>query len=323
MLRIFLRTFLSSSLAAQGALPAPLAVGDVLPPVALEGLTQTEARSFADFCGRAVLLEFFAHWCGPCALSIPHLNELQEKYGARGFSVVGVTSENAKKTVPWIEKHGAKYAYGYDPSRHLSGLFQNKTIPFAALIDPLGKVVWTGHPARLADQDVERALEGALTRPVWQWPEEARPLAGMLQQGEYAAALALGAKLPADLGFDPQAFARARLEPLLARFAQLDEKEDYAAAMGLGERLEKGLAGLPEGERVAARMRELRADPVVTRQVAAVQRMAELEARASALRNPEEAEKLRVELVTFVERRARTLLEDLDRALERAKKKRR
>ncbi len=37
-------------------------VGSSLPPVELEGFTQTKASSFDDFLGRAVLLEFFAYW---------------------------------------------------------------------------------------------------------------------------------------------------------------------------------------------------------------------------------------------------------------------
>ena len=43
---------------AQGAgskLPAPIVGG-------LEGFTQTPAKSFDEFAGRAVLIEFFAYW---------------------------------------------------------------------------------------------------------------------------------------------------------------------------------------------------------------------------------------------------------------------
>jgi hypothetical protein len=36
--------------------------GSKLPKVVLEGLTQTGAKSFEDFTGRAVLIEFFAYW---------------------------------------------------------------------------------------------------------------------------------------------------------------------------------------------------------------------------------------------------------------------
>ena len=37
-------------------------VGQELPPVVLEGLSQTPATSFEEFTGRLVLIEFFAYW---------------------------------------------------------------------------------------------------------------------------------------------------------------------------------------------------------------------------------------------------------------------
>lgn len=38
------------------------APGSKLPPVELDELTQTGAKSFDDYLGRAVLFEFFAYW---------------------------------------------------------------------------------------------------------------------------------------------------------------------------------------------------------------------------------------------------------------------
>ena len=48
-------THFASPAVAQG-------VGSKLPAVQLEGLAQTGAKSFDEFMGRAVLLEFFAYW---------------------------------------------------------------------------------------------------------------------------------------------------------------------------------------------------------------------------------------------------------------------
>ena len=327
MPRLLLPAFLSClaalPLAAQG-----LKAGDRLPPVELQGLTQTPATAFADYTGRTVLLEFFAHWCGPCASSVPHLNELQAKYAARGFSIVAVTSETAKKTEPWVKKFEVGYAYGYDPERKLQQLFQFQGIPFGALIDPHGNVVWTGHPMRLTDAEIEKALAGALTKPLWEWSAEARPLADALKGGEWARALELSRGLaPAD-GLDYAALVQARLEVQLGSFTSLLEEKDYPRAVELGTLLEKGLASAPEGVAVVERMKALRADPEVMKIVTGTARMTDLESRAGRLRNAEEAEKLRTEVAAFVkdqaggklERRAQSLLEALDRALERAKK---
>jgi hypothetical protein len=37
-------------------------IGKQLPAFELEGLSQSEASSFDEFVGRAVLIEFFAYW---------------------------------------------------------------------------------------------------------------------------------------------------------------------------------------------------------------------------------------------------------------------
>ncbi|MBI5364441.1 MAG: hypothetical protein HZA53_14780 [Planctomycetes bacterium] len=50
------------ALAAFAAPSSADVVGKTVPPVALEGFTQTKAHSFDDFLGRAVLVEFFAYW---------------------------------------------------------------------------------------------------------------------------------------------------------------------------------------------------------------------------------------------------------------------
>ena len=58
------RPFILGSLAfAALALFAPSSqAGGQLPTVELEGFAQTKAKSFDDYAGRAVLIEFFAYW---------------------------------------------------------------------------------------------------------------------------------------------------------------------------------------------------------------------------------------------------------------------
>ncbi len=62
--------------------------------------------SLSEFKGKVVLVNFWATWCGPCKIEIPWLVELQDKYAARGFTVLGVAmDEEGKNTVaPFVRK---------------------------------------------------------------------------------------------------------------------------------------------------------------------------------------------------------------------------
>jgi thiol-disulfide isomerase/thioredoxin len=49
--------------------------------------------SLADFRGKALLINFWATWCGPCKLETPWIIELRNKYASQGFEVIGINSE--------------------------------------------------------------------------------------------------------------------------------------------------------------------------------------------------------------------------------------
>ncbi len=61
--------------------------------------------SLSQFKGKVVLVNFWAAWCLPCRLEIPWLIELQDKYGARGFTVLGVAMDEEGKSVvtPFVQ----------------------------------------------------------------------------------------------------------------------------------------------------------------------------------------------------------------------------
>ena len=62
--------------------------------------------SLASFKGRPVLVNFWATWCEPCRIEIPWLIEFQQKYSARGFTILGVAMDDGGKTAvaPFVAK---------------------------------------------------------------------------------------------------------------------------------------------------------------------------------------------------------------------------
>ncbi len=73
-----------------GQAPAPLITkASPAPDFTLESL-DGKSMSLSDLRGKAVLLNFWATWCGPCKIETPWLVELQNQYGSQGLQVVGV-----------------------------------------------------------------------------------------------------------------------------------------------------------------------------------------------------------------------------------------
>ncbi len=60
----------------------------------------------AQYKGKVVLVNFWATWCEPCQIEIPWLIEMQQKYAAKGFTVLGIAmdEEGASVVTPWVNK---------------------------------------------------------------------------------------------------------------------------------------------------------------------------------------------------------------------------
>jgi cytochrome c-type biogenesis protein len=76
--------------------------------------------SLASYKGKVVLVNFWATWCEPCRIEIPWLIEMQQKYGAKGFTVLGVAMDEEGKSAvaPFLAKetfdvNGKKFSMGY------------------------------------------------------------------------------------------------------------------------------------------------------------------------------------------------------------------
>jgi thiol-disulfide isomerase/thioredoxin len=75
------------------------------PEVTLKDLDGKDL-SLAQYKGKVVLVNFWATWCEPCQVEIPWLIEMQQKYAAKGFTVLGIAmdEEGASVVTPWVQK---------------------------------------------------------------------------------------------------------------------------------------------------------------------------------------------------------------------------
>jgi len=69
-----------------------LTKGSQLPDLhAVEWIDQKPVK-LSELRGQVVLLDFWAHWCGPCRYSLPKFQRLHETYNAKGLVILGLTS---------------------------------------------------------------------------------------------------------------------------------------------------------------------------------------------------------------------------------------
>jgi len=80
-------------------------IGQPAPEVTLRDLDGKDA-TLDQYKGKVVLVNFWATWCDPCYIEIPWLIEMQQKYEAKGFTVLGISMDEEGKSavVPFLAK---------------------------------------------------------------------------------------------------------------------------------------------------------------------------------------------------------------------------
>lgn len=162
-MRTFTAFFLSYIvLVISGCTPsaAPISVGDR--PVSINDVPQAgvpskpveqmswsifegEKQRLGDLRGKAVILDFWATYCAPCIEEIPHLIELQEKYGAENLAVIGLHvggEEDLPKVPEFVERLKITYTLAEPEDALTSYIFGRQTaIPQTAVFDRNGNLV--------------------------------------------------------------------------------------------------------------------------------------------------------------------------------------
>jgi thiol-disulfide isomerase/thioredoxin len=141
------------------------------PTVALKNLNDKDV-TIQDYKGKVVLVNFWATWCAPCKVEIPWMIEFQQKYGPRGFALLGVSmDEDGKKAIqPFLDKErfdvdGQKVAMSY-PILLGNDAIADKFggilgLPTSMLFNRDGKKVRT-IVGLVNHDDISKAIEGLL-----------------------------------------------------------------------------------------------------------------------------------------------------------------
>jgi thiol-disulfide isomerase/thioredoxin len=107
-------------------------------------LTDLNGRnvSFSDFRGKIMILDFWATWCLPCRVEIPHFVELQKQYGNKGLTVIGVSlDEQGPKVVKkFVKQLGVNYPIVIGNAKVAESYGGIDAIPTTFVIDRQGRI---------------------------------------------------------------------------------------------------------------------------------------------------------------------------------------
>lgn len=112
-------------------------------------------KSLGALRGKVVLVDFFAHWCGPCKRAFPAMRDLLAANQSKGLAVVGVTSlqgyyEDQKDLKPdaefalmrdrFVPQFKLPWPVVFEKNKAATTAYGVSTIPHLAIIDRQGKL---------------------------------------------------------------------------------------------------------------------------------------------------------------------------------------
>lgn len=153
----------ASFLAAPGPVDAAPRQGQTVPDFRVIS-TSGQAISQKNYRGYVLILDFFATWCLPCRQSIPHLVELNRKYGKRGLQILGMSvDEDGKEDVKsFADEFRINYPLALAGDSTVAD-FGVRSVPVMYLMDKKGKIVevyrgFTDEMGRSMEQTIKRLL---------------------------------------------------------------------------------------------------------------------------------------------------------------------
>jgi len=103
-----------------------------------------EVVSLSDFQGRPVIVNFWASWCGPCRLEMPHLQEAYTTRQDDGVVVLGVNltkrENDTGDVAAFLEEFGVTFPVVLDEEGDVATLYEVRGQPASVFIDAVGDV---------------------------------------------------------------------------------------------------------------------------------------------------------------------------------------
>lgn len=139
-------------------------VGGPAPPLTLRQLLQAPAGihgTWQELKGQAVVVEFWATWCGGCVDNIPHLNELAEQFKSKPIQFISVTDETDVELVEeFMKRHPMRGWVAFDAEGSTFKRYGVEGRPQTLLVDQSGVLRAITNPPSVTPNVLEDLLAG-------------------------------------------------------------------------------------------------------------------------------------------------------------------
>lgn len=117
-------------------------IGNLAPDFDLQTLDGKNLK-LSDLRGKAVLLNFWATYCGPCKIEMPWFVELQKEYGPQGFQIVGVAMDDAstEDIAKFAKEMGVNYPILLGKDSVAESYGGVSVLPTTYFVDRGGKII--------------------------------------------------------------------------------------------------------------------------------------------------------------------------------------
>ncbi|MHC4126119.1 MAG: TlpA family protein disulfide reductase, partial [Planctomycetota bacterium] len=132
--------------------------GKKAPQITIREWITNNPPDVSNLAHRVYVIEFWATWCPSCVKSIPHLNELNNRYRHKGLELISIAQDKSAQTLQrFVRKTGINYHVAIDNGS--ADWYRIKGYPTIVVVNHLGIVVWEGYPW---SSDLEQAIEQAI-----------------------------------------------------------------------------------------------------------------------------------------------------------------
>ncbi len=113
--------------------------------------------------GKAVVVNFWATWCGPCRREIPGMIRIYEKYKAKGLEIVGISLDRGgwNDLKPFLAKNPIAYLIVLGGNAEAEAYGGIEGIPTTFFVDRKGNIV-SKTVGSMEEADFEKAVKSIL-----------------------------------------------------------------------------------------------------------------------------------------------------------------